>query len=385
MKKSLIGRSRCPDDDNEGGGEKQTSDEQFIERKIRKIKFDRKNAGKLSVVNGHARDVRIEFVAEGHYYKKEHGGKFRISVSGVKGYFFPSFMQDDSIQSKFQFPQKGEDGEYIRKNGRLIVGRSERARGYPPDYGLTRSECIAKQRESANIGTLVHAKAERYLELQLDPAMPVDRRIGYFLQKLDFDDHEFNIAKQVIDAEMQWIREGWTVFRTEWSVFNEDFNLAGQIDVVLKRMNGLAAEYAVIDWKTSKNPMTSCFSWKDFPNAFYPFHEYPATLANQYLMQEALYAHILVSKYGMNVVMLRAIGLHKDKRAGETKSWFKTAPGGGAGIPFAEVDEMLKIWKNFMEVERMIKAWEETGLTANGLFPTLSEPPFFIKTQGEKA
>lgn len=373
MKKHLLGSSSyqpaAVEGRDEGRGE-QSTDEQFVQRKVKKIKYEMAHRGELSTINAHPRDTQLMFVEDGHYYKKEQGGRFRVSVSAIKGHFFAPFAQDDSIAMKFQFPQRDKDGKLILKNGRSMVGRSPKARMDPPDFGLTRKECVEKQRATSTYGTMIHAKAQRYLELQLDPAVPKARRIALFLQTQDFSDEDINVAKQVVEAELLWISEGWTIFRTEWSVFNEDFDLAGQIDVVLKRMNGLEAEYAVLDWKTTKFRMSSNFAWKaDSKNAFYPFHEYQATLGTQYLVQMTLYAHILVAKYGMKVVMVRAIGLHKEKQLGESTTW--------KDVPFKEMDTALDIWKNFLVLEKMTKEWEETGLTAQGLFPTLTEPPFF--------
>ena len=373
MKKYLIGRSSYQGGEEKEEPPQQSSDEQFMGRLVKKRKFEMEHDKKdLSVVNAHERDLRIKFVEKGHYYEKEGGGRFSISVSGIKGFIFPPFSEEDTIASKFQNPQKDKDGNLILKNGRAIVGRSAKARVDPEDYGLTRRECIEKQRGASASGTLVHLKAEKYLNLQLPPGMPQERRMAHFLQKADFTEEEFNEAKQIIDAESQWIREGWTIFRTEWSIFCEKFDYAGQIDVVLRRPSaGGGWEYAILDWKTTRHAMSSCFSWNKFPNAFYPFDEFPATLGNAYLFQMALYAHTLIHEYGLNVVMVRAIGIHKRKRAGEIKTWTE--------IPLQEVSAVLAMYREFKDLERLIKDWEENGHTANGLFPTLREPPFFKK------
>lgn len=373
MKRYLIGSSSStPKATEEATGA--SSDEQFVQRKVKKMKHEIAHRGELSVINAHPRDTQLEFVEEGHYYKKEQGGRFRISVSAFKSYFFPAFNTDESIDMKFQFPQKDAEGNYILKNGRRIVGASSKSRENPPDFGLTRRECIEKQRATSTHGTKVHKMAEIYLERQLDPSIPKARRIAIFLGKADFTDEEINTAKQVVEAELTWISEGWTVFRTEWSIFNEDYDLAGQIDVVLKRMNGLEAEYAILDWKTTKSKMSTSFSWKQ-KTAFYPFHEYKSTLGTQYLLQLASYADMLQRKYGMKVTMVRAIGIHKDRPNGEVCTW--------TDIPYKEVATGLGIWKNFLELEGMIKEWEENGLTSHGLFPTLREPPFFKKIQDD--
>jgi hypothetical protein len=329
----------------------------------------------LSVINAHERDSEITFFEDGHYYLNNLGERFRISVSGIKGFIFPPFAHEDSISSKFQNPQRDAEGKLILKNGRSIVGKSAAAKTFPEDYGLTRRECIEKQRATSSFGTMIHLRIEKYLELQLDPAMPLARKMAYFLQKVVYTEEESNIAKQVIDAEAQWVREGWSVYRTEWTIFNEDFNLAGQIDVCLRRRGVNGYEYAILDWKTTRHRMSSCFSWKNFPNAFYPFHRFQATLGNQYLIQMALYAQILTQKYGMKVVMVRAVGLHQTSRLGETKTW--------VDIPYAEVNAALSMWNEFMKLERLIKDWEETGNTADDLFPTLLGPPYFKTPLGE--
>jgi hypothetical protein len=382
MKKYLIGPSKRPLGEEEGGEQEENnkssssphaSSKDPIPNETKRVKVMEKGA--LSEINAHERDSEITFFEDGHYYVNHLGERFRTSVSGIKGFIFPPFAHEDSISSKFQNPQRDAEGKLILKNGRSVVGRSAAAKTFPEDYGLTRRECIEKQRATSSFGTMVHLRIEKYLELQLDPAMPLARKMAYFLQKAVYTEEESNIAKQVIDAEAQWVREGWSVYRTEWTIFNEDFNLAGQIDVCLRRRGVNGYEYAILDWKTTRHRMSSCFSWKNFPNAFYPFHRFKATLGNQYLIQMALYAQILTLKYGMRVVMVRAVGLHQSSRLGETKTWLD--------IPFAEVNAALVMWNEFIKLERLIKEWEETGNTADDLFPTLLAPPYFKRPPGD--
>jgi hypothetical protein len=205
----------------------------------------------------------------------------------------------------------------------------------------------------------------------LDPSIPLEKRITNFINKEQFTKEEFFVAKQIVDCELEWIREGWRVFRTEWTIFDEDLNLAGQVDVVLQRRNGDDKEYMILDWKTTRHPMSSNFTGedKDLRNAFYPISHLPSTLEMKYYIQMSIYASILTRRYGMNVTQIRACGIHTDKRNSEVK----TSP-----PLYEEVSRIFKCWESYMGLENALKKWETDGRDSlNGVLPVPKDPPFF--------
>lgn len=364
MKKHLINISRPAP----------YQDELSIGRSMKKIKLEMKKKDALNTRNSHPRDFQIKFVQEGHYYVKENGGRFRISVSALEGMFFPPFDQEKSIKSKFKTPQKDKDGELVLKDGQMIVGQGGRLP--PPDFGLTRKECIEKQEKTSVDGTIIHKKCEDYMELQLDQSIPIERRIALFLNKDDFVLEEFFVAKQVVEAELQWIKEGWKIYRTEWSIFDETLDLAGQVDVVLEKGHGDTKEYMVLDWKTTRHNMSTNWGFddKDFMKGFYPINHIPGTLQMKYFLQMSIYSVILRNKYGLNVTTIRAVGIHKDKKLGEVKT----------SVPlFDEVEKIFKCWSNYLVLENNIKLWESNQGSFNGLLPVPKSPPFYEKAISE--
>jgi hypothetical protein len=362
MKKHLINISTRP----------LHQDELTTNRSMKKIKLEMQQKTNLATKNSHPRDFQIKFIADGHYYLKEDGTKFRISVSTLESLFFPPFDREKSLVSKFRTPHRDDKGELVLKDGHKIVGQGGKLP--PPDFGLTRRECIEKQEQTSVNGTMIHKKAEDYLELQLDQSIPIERRIALFLNKEQFTKEEFYTAKQVVEAELQWIKEGWKIYRTEWNIFDETLDLAGQADVVLERGHGESKEYMVLDWKTTRHAMSTNWGWddKDTQRAFYPINDLFGTLQNKYFLQMSMYAVILKDKYNINVTQIRAIGIHEDKKHSEVK----TSP-----VLESEIYKIFKVWKNYLKFENAVKKWEmnEKGVSFDGLLPIPKSPPFFTE------
>ena len=62
---------------------------------------------------------------------------------------------------------------------------------------------------------------------------------------------------------------GWKPYRSEWVVFNEDYQIAGSIDMVFRDDAG---RLILVDWKRTKRMQTapdryttSCTKWDDPP------------------------------------------------------------------------------------------------------------------------
>ena len=112
-------------------------------------------------------------------------------------------------------------------------------------------------------------------------------------------------------------KQHWTPLRVEWSIYNEDLKVAGQIDSLwLDIENG--GEYVIVDWKRVRQLLTSdpvelehgsfgrmgksCCS-----------HLYDTAWSN-YLVQQTLYAYLLASKYGRLVRRMMLVQCHSHVR-----------------------------------------------------------------------
>ena len=98
----------------------------------------------------------------------------------------------------------------------------------------------------------------------------------------------------------------WEPYRTEWSVFNEDADLAGQIDSLWIDVSD--GSYHMVDWKrVYQLERSNNFGEKGFA----PFQLLPNTNLYHYYVQQNLYAWLLRSKYGISVKSMWLLQLHE--------------------------------------------------------------------------
>lgn len=217
----------------------------------------------------HKRDIRIEFKEKEHEYIVDGSSNGYISVTTVIKLFFPKFDADRIIDNWMKNQYKWKYNKY---------------------YGKTKDEIKTEWKEkgnySASLGTLLHASIENYYnQLNLSIDTMIEKEYNYFL-----DFHQ-NINSTLIP------------FRTEWYIFDEDYQIAGSIDMVYQDHFN---KYHIYDWKRTlglkkQNP---------FQQGFYPFQELDDSNWNHYSLQLNLYKYILEKKYNIFIESMNLVCLH---------------------------------------------------------------------------
>ena len=219
----------------------------------------------LSDLHPHPRDSRIRFFEDTHTYVVDGSSSGILSVTALIHKYFPGF------------------------NAALVLSRMSSAVKLERYGDLTDAAIQKKWREdgkkAAERGTALHRSIERFYNGQEVDDSSVEYR--YFLSF-----HES-------------IRDRLTPYRTEWSIFDGDMDLAGQLDMLYKMPDG---RYALYDWKCIKElrqdnrfekGLGSCAALE---NCNY----------NHYSLQLHLYKKILETRYDLVIGEMALVVLHSD-------------------------------------------------------------------------
>jgi len=201
--------------------------------------------GRLAAVHPHARDARITFEATTHTYTLD-GSPLPASVTAVGSGCFESFDARAVLRrSLLGWAQNPQHKYYaLIRFFTLIVG-------------LTRAECElsilklwnAIGEEQSQLGTDLHAQ----IELSLDEAAWEGPR-----------PRDIPATGPATPASKEWLQyqafhtmintdRNWSIYRTEWSIYDDDSLVGGQIDAVY--VDGKGAMH-IVDWKRSKKDLT---------------------------------------------------------------------------------------------------------------------------------
>lgn len=254
---------------------RETSDRGLNEHEIQEEKLvkstpigkpDRTPATSFNLTNTHPRDNRIEFYPEEHVYLIDN--TVAPSASALVSKFFPAF---DAY---------GRASNLSRNN--LL-------------YGMPVDEIVktwkSRGEEAAKKGTYLHQQIEKY-----------------FLGETYKETEEFKLFKQFI-ADHPEINP----YRSEWRVFDEEFHVAGTIDLISWNGN----ELEIFDWKRS-NKIIDQLTRK--PIIFDQWGNYGVgqledlddTRYNRYCLQQSLYKYILEKNYGISISRMYLVILHPD-------------------------------------------------------------------------
>jgi hypothetical protein len=247
---------------------------------------------RLATINTHPRDDRIQFEEESHTYTIDGVRDGWVSCTTFLHEFFGHF-DADSVISKMMSSPKWRLSKY---------------------YGMTAAEIKKswsdKGEASSTAGTRMHLDIEHFYN-----AMPAVPATTYSI--------EDGFAGLAIDGWTPAAGTEWDYFcdyqrqhgsrfrpfRTEWLVFDDEYRVAGSVDMVYLKPDGTLAIY---DWKRVEEVRTE----NRFQKGFGPLTHLPDTNYWHYSIQLNVYRYIIQKHYGYIVSELALVVLHP-----ANKSW----------------------------------------------------------------
>ena len=231
----------------------------------------------LSEQNTHERDNHIVFQERGHVYYV-HGKRGYTSVTTLVHNAFPKFDANKIIDGMMESP-KWPESKY---------------------FGMTKSEIKqqwkANGQEAARMGTAMHLMFEYHYN-QIHP------------EKIESykDTIEYNYFKQFTEDHSDLIP-----YRTEWTVYHEDFKWSGSIDMSF--INEDDGTISIFDWKRCKNiEKRNNFGKRCLVDGLQHIHD---TNYWHYTLQLNLYKLILEKKYEKKVRDLHLVVIHPENDCG---------------------------------------------------------------------
>lgn len=253
--------------------EQEILEEKLVTPSIIGVEDKNKNIG-YNKVNAHPRDKRISFYPENHIYTIDNTPV--PSASTIISKFFPEFDSDYWARRKAIEKLESLGIELTEIN--IQKEADNIARGWKE-----------KGEQAANEGTFLHEQIE-----------------CYYLKQNYQRTSEFHLFEQFVDSH-----SSIEPYRTEWRIFDEDFNIAGTIDLIAKNSHG----FEIYDWKRSKKvvginglPITE----NRFQCGVGNLQNIPDTSYNRYCLQQSLYRYILEKKYNLEISRMFLIVLYPE-------------------------------------------------------------------------
>jgi len=223
---------------------------------------------KLKKQNPHPLDAHISFDEKEHIYYIDNI-PYEISVTGFIKSFFEEFDADSVIKKNYTKWQANKYSKY---------------------YGLSVDE-IKKSWEvnaedASNKGTRLHKDIES------------------FYNDIEFnnDTKEFHFFLNLHNQ----LKKRFSPYRTEWTIFDEETQLAGSIDMCYTDENN---EFFIFDWKRSKRITKD----NDFRKGRHPLNHLDDANYWHYALQLNIYKYILEKNYSKIVSAMNLVRLHPDQ------------------------------------------------------------------------
>lgn len=221
----------------------------------------------------HPRDKHISFESSTHTYTVKGIAQRIRSVTTVIHAHFPRFNADVVLKK-----MKDKEVKYPGQSDQQI------------------KDMWSKQgQEAARMGTKLHAHIETFYNEC--PPRPEDCKIDPSIEKEWTQVEKFH--HEVVE------NEGLTPYRTEWSIYDDDHLLAGQIDMVFQRPDGT---FALYDWKRIKE-LKRDNPWEKGKGACASLDHCNGV---HYTLQLNLYRWMLQKHYGITVSEMNLILFHPD-------------------------------------------------------------------------
>lgn len=235
----------------------------------------------LAMKHDHPRDKFIEF--------REHDHTYTITYPGIS-----NEHEFTSVTTWIHTLFEAFDADKVIEN--IKKGKNYSKSKY---FGKTDDEIKAEwehnRDNAARLGTTMHYHIECFYNNNHVNDESVE--YSYFL--------EFEKNRLINASEKHWIP-----FRTEWTIFHEEYLFAGSIDMVFEDPNTNTLK--IFDWKRSKEIKKSN-PWQKF-SIVDSVSSIPDTNFWHYTLQLNIYRFILESKYNKVVDLLCLVCLHPENK-----------------------------------------------------------------------
>lgn len=227
----------------------------------------------LSVLNSHPRDNYIQFYEPTHTYTIK-GNSDYLSVTTWIHSFFPKFNADEVIRKMMGSRNWNKDNKYFTMT---------------PDQ--IKQEWDLNGKEAASLGTKMHSNIENYYnEIPFEEKFIGTPEHNYFMNFFnDHPDHK--------------------IYRTEWTVYSEEYKIAGSIDAVFSVPS--TSDVIIGDWKRSKEIKYENTYEKGFP----PLKHLDNCNFNHYVLQLNIYRHLIETYYDQKVSGMFLVILHPNAKS----------------------------------------------------------------------
>lgn len=262
---------------------------------------------RLERENWHPRDAHIVFEEISHTYflLGDDAGprRFPGSVSSAYGRYFEHFDAAETVKKNLQRWLSDESKDYhdvavlvhtaleAWKQGDRI--ESTLTKVLEELWAIKNNRCKASEK-----GTAMHLA----LELRLN-GVPEEQVAPHLV----FEDGEVTLPPKQYESMQKAMRQrGWKPFRTEWSIFDTEAVLSGQIDSLWQDGKG---NIHMADFKRcSKADLGPAQrAWR---NGTGPCADLPDTDFFHYSMQQCLYARILERQYDISISSMCLLHFH---------------------------------------------------------------------------
>lgn len=312
----------------------------------------------LDQINAHGRDMAIVKNEEKHVYYVN-GTAMKCSATGFKSFFFPPFDDDGLIRMMFR--NSKTDGKYYKSK----YGNSNYE-------NMTHSDILKYWSSTSGEGTRFHLMMEYLLNIHQDMLSKFNaNEIAEECVKIANSKGimpDMKRIKLISQFLVTFFKKGWKPYRVEWKIYDEEYGIAGTIDAVFSKTIKDKTEFMIIDWKTvvaTTNKDSSSYK------CYHPFENMKASKMNEYLIQLNLYAHILKTRYDINVKNLMAIMISPQN----IKDYV---------LDVIDMVPALKIYKNNINFYDDIIKWKTLDPGSQTSYPFLPEP-FFSKENDQES
>ena len=223
----------------------------------------------LARLNPHERDNHILFEESTHTYTIDGDSNYTSVTTWVK-YHFPKFNSDKIIDNMMQSDNWGKS-KY---------------------FGMSKNEIKELWNTNCNESSVAGTKLHYDIECYYNGCPNINNTI------------EYTYFIEFVNAFSDL-----TPFRTEWTIFDRNLNLAGSIDMVFKNGDG---KYEIYDWKRSKE-ISKINNWnKSAINSIINY--LPDTNYWHYCLQLNTYKTLLELNYGITISGMYLICLHPNNK-----------------------------------------------------------------------